>query len=136
MSNLNALVSNNSQPVAMAVSRLSASVSNLNEFTVQLPPLANSIGALVKSNEAGINNAVKNLEASSVSLTNIMTDLQNGRGTAGRLLRDEELARNLSAIAQNLSVTTSNLNQRGLWGILWKQKVPPPPKTKSPAKSK
>ncbi|MEK7780566.1 MAG: MlaD family protein [Verrucomicrobiota bacterium] len=134
VSNLSAVVSNNSQPVSFAVSNLSESVNNLNEFTSQLPPLASSISSLVKSNEASINSAVKNLEASSASLTNIMTDLQNGRGTAGRLLRDEELGRNLSAIAQNLSVATSNLNTRGLWGIMWKQKIPDPPKTNAPAK--
>lgn len=133
---LSALIATNSLPVSMAVSNFDKSVSNLNEFTAQLPALANSISSLVKSNEASINSAVKNLEASSVSLTNIMTDLENGRGAAGRLLQDEALANNLSAIAQNLSTTTSNLNQRGLWGILWKQKTPPAPKTNAPAKTK
>jgi hypothetical protein len=91
---------------------------------------------LVRSNEADIHTAVKNLEASSASFTNILADLQNGRGAAGRILRDEELAGNLSAIAQNLSLTTSNLNRGGLWGIMWKQKVPSPPKTNAPAKTK
>ena len=134
--NLNALVARNTQPVATAVSNFNESVGNLNAFTSQLPALANSLGSLVKSNEADIHTAVMNLEASSATLTNLLTDLQNGRGVAGRILRDEALAVNLSAIAQNLSVTTSNLNTRGLWGIMWKQKVPPPPKTNAPTKTK
>lgn len=134
--NLNALVASNTQPVAAAVSNFNESVNNLNEFTAQLPALANSLGSLVRSNEADIHQAVLNLETSSASLTNLLTDLQNGRGVAGRILRDEALAVNLSAIAQNLSVTTSNLNTRGIWGIMWKQKVPPPPKTNAPAKTK
>lgn len=127
MTKLNAIVSNNAAPVATAV-------SNLNAFTAQLPPLANKVSSLVASNGAELSTAIKNLETASVTLTNLMADLQNGRGVAGRLMRDEQLAANLSAIAHNLSVTTSNLNTRGLWGILWKQKVPAPAKTNTPSK--
>ena len=134
MTKLNAIVSNNAVPVATAV-------SNLNAFTAQLPPLADRANALasqasslVASNGAELSIAIKNLEIASASLTNMMTDLQNGRGVAGRLLRDDQLAANLSAIAQNLSVTTSNLNTRGLWGIMWKQKIPAPTKTNTATK--
>ena len=87
------------------------------------------VNSLVASNGAELSTAIKNLETASATLTNLMADLQNGHGVAGRLLRDEQLAANLSAIAQNLSVTTSNLNTRGLWGVLWKQKVPATAKT-------
>lgn len=126
---LNGMVTNNAQPVSLAV-------SNLNVFAAQLPPLVNYVSSLVQSNEAEVHVAVKNLEAGSATLTNLLTDLQNGRGAAGRILRDETLAADLSAVAQNLSITTSNLNTRGLWGIMWKQKVPLPPKTNAPAKTK
>jgi phospholipid/cholesterol/gamma-HCH transport system substrate-binding protein len=129
MQQLRLLVSNNAAPV-------SAAVSNLNLFTTQLPPLADYVHSIVATNETSLNSALRNLEAASVSLTNVLSDLENGQGVAGRLLRDETLAANLSAIAQNLSTTTSNLNTRGLWGIMWKQKLPPAPKTNAPAKSK
>lgn len=126
VSRLNTLVASNSTPVT-------AAVSNLNEFTRQLPPLATYVHSLVQSNGVEISTAINNLESASVTLTNLMTDLQNGRGVAGRLLRDEELAANLAAIAHNLSlttsnlsVTTSNLNRGGLWSILWRSKPPRP----------
>ena len=122
MTQLSAIVSNNATPVSTAV-------SNLNVFTAQLPPLANHVNSLVASNGAELSTAIKNLEIASITLTNLMFDLQNGHGVAGRLLRDEQLAANLGDIAYNLSVTTSNLNTRGLWGIMWKQKVPAPAKT-------
>lgn len=124
---LSGLVSNNTAPVNTVV-------SNLNQFAAQLPPLASYVHSLVATNEASLNNAIKNLETASGSLTNVLADLESGQGVAGRLLRDEALASNLNLIAQNLATTTSNLNTRGLWGILWKQKVPPPPKTNAPAK--
>lgn len=134
MTRLNAIVSDNTTPVATAV-------SNLNVFTAQLPPLANQANtlanqasALVASNGAELSIAIKNLEIASASLTNMMADLQAGHGAAGRLLRDEQLAANLSAVAHNLSVTTSNLNTRGLWGIMWKQKTPAPAKATTSTK--
>jgi phospholipid/cholesterol/gamma-HCH transport system substrate-binding protein len=126
---LGRLVASNAAPVNTVV-------SNLNQFTAQLPPLADHARSLLTSNETNLHSAILNLEAATVSLNRVVTDLQNGRGAAGRLLRDETLATNLNLIVQNLAVTTSNLNTRGLWGILWKQKTPPPPKTDAPAKSK
>ncbi len=129
ISNLNAVVTSNSQPIALAV-------SNLNLFAAQLPVVAHQISSLVASNQTEIHTTVKNLEAGSATLTNLLADLHEGRGVAGRLLRDEALSANLEAIARNLSVTTSNLNQRGLWGILWKQKPPPASKTKTSPESK
>jgi phospholipid/cholesterol/gamma-HCH transport system substrate-binding protein len=126
---LNAMVSSNTAPVSHAI-------SNLNAFTEQLPPIASQVNSLVSSNGQELSIAVKNLEIASATLTNLMADLQSGRGAAGRLLRDETMASNLTAIAQNLSITTSNLNTRGLWGILWKQKAPQTPKTNAPTKTK
>ena len=40
-------------------------------------------------------------------------------------LQNQELATNVQSIANNLAVTTSNLNRLGLWGILWSHKPAP-----------
>lgn len=127
MRNLSTIVTNNSQPIT-------AAVSNLHAFTAQLPALTDQINSVVNSNAAGLHMTVQNLETSSAIVTNLLTDLRAGRGAVGRLLRDETLANSLDDIAYNLSYTASNLNVRGLWGIMWKQKSPPPPRTNAPAK--
>ncbi len=124
VSGLNTMVATNTLPVTTAV-------SNLNAFTSHLPPLADYVSALVTNNGAEISTAIRNLEAGSATLTNLVAGLQRGEGAAGRLLRDETMAANLADIAYNLSITTSNLNTRGLWGILWKQKNPPPPRNQN-----
>ncbi len=54
--------------------------------------------------------------------------MQSGQGLAGTLLQNQQLATNVQAIANNLSVATSNLNRLGLWGILW-HKEPGSPTT-------
>ena len=117
ISNLNALVTANSQPVTSAV-------SNLNAFSGQLSPLAGRANDLLSNNAAAITVAVRNIETASGQLTNLLHELQTGRGPAGRILHDEEMAENISAVARNLSITSSNLNRFGLWGILRKPKEP------------
>ena len=60
----------------------------------------------------------------------LLEGVQAGKGLAGKLLENEEIASNVSQIVYNLSVTTSNLNRVGLWGILWQHR---PPRTNEPA---
>ena len=52
-----------------------------------------------------------------------------GRSLAGDVFGNEQLAASVSNIAQNLSTTTSNINQLGLWRVLWR---PQPPQTNAP----
>ncbi len=123
ISNLNLLVTANAQPVASAV-------SNLNVFSSQLSPVALRANDLLSNNAAAITVAIRNLETASGQLTNLLHELQTGRGPAGRVLHDEEMAENISAVARHLAITSSNLNHLGLWGILWKRKEP---RTNEPA---
>jgi phospholipid/cholesterol/gamma-HCH transport system substrate-binding protein len=104
--------------------------SNLVAFSEQMNQFAGVLRGVVETNRPTVQEAVKNIESSTVVLKNLMEDLQAGKGPAGNLLRSEQLATSLSQIGNNLSITTSNLNRLGLWGILWQHKpsrtnVPP-----------
>jgi hypothetical protein len=48
------------------------------------------------------------------------------------VLQNQDLATNVQTIAANLSITSSNLNRLGLWGIMWSHK-PAQPATNRPA---
>jgi phospholipid/cholesterol/gamma-HCH transport system substrate-binding protein len=122
---INALVATNGSQVSVAI-------SNIVFFSQQLTYLANSAGGVLATNSLQISAAVNNIEVSTGILTNLMTDLQSGKGLAGVVLQNQELATNVQVIANNLAVTTSNLNRAGLWGILWAHK---PPRTDAPAAS-
>jgi len=103
---------------------LSESASNLVLFSKQLNQFARQLNDIAATNREDINLTVKNVEASSESLKALAADLQQGKGLAGSLLKNPELAARASEIANNLSITTSNLNRLGLWGILWQHKPP------------
>ena len=119
---LNAVVGTNSASLA-------ASSSNLVVFTRQINEFASGLKDLVSTNRPVIDNAVSNIESATLTLKNAMEELQAGKGLAGKLLKDEEMAQHVSEMVNNLSITTSNLNRLGVWGILWKKKAPSPPKT-------
>lgn len=101
---------------------LQVASSNLMLFSTQLAAAGAEVQALVGANRDDITAAVKNVEAASLTVKQVLAELQAGRGLAGSLLKNEELSRQLATLSSNLAVTSSNLNSRGLWGILWKPK--------------
>jgi phospholipid/cholesterol/gamma-HCH transport system substrate-binding protein len=110
--------------VATNQAQVGAAVSNVVAFSQQLNRLGDSADALLASNGVQIAVATHNLADSSAALKNVISDVQNGKGLAGAILQNPVLAANVQAIASNLALTTSNLNQVGLWGILWAPKHP------------
>jgi ABC-type transporter Mla subunit MlaD len=112
MNGINAVIATNSSQVGLAV-------SNMLFFSQELTWMANSANSLLATNEPEITASVDNVKSATDDLKRIMDDLQSGRGLAGTMLQNEQLATNVQAIANNLSVATSNLNRLGLWSFLW-----------------
>ena len=115
VSNLNHLIVTNQAQVNFAI-------SNIVYFSHQLNGLADSAHDLLASNGAQISVATRNIADSTATLKSVVTDVQDGKGLAGTILQNQVLSSNVQAIASNLAETTSNLNQVGLWGILWAPK--------------
>jgi phospholipid/cholesterol/gamma-HCH transport system substrate-binding protein len=109
---------------------LGLAVSNLVFFSDRLNQSAIALRSLVATNSPHIEVAVKNIESSTATLKQLVEGVQEGKGLAGKLLENEEIAANVSQIVSNLNITTSNLNRLGLWGVLWQRK---PPRTNAPA---
>ena len=129
--NANQLVLANTAPIQLAV-------SNLVGFTAQLKDVARSGQGILDTNAPEIAVAISNLTASTATLANLLRGIESGRGLAGSLLKNEQLAANVSLISSNfaltssnLVMTTSNLNDQGLWRFLFGFRKPPPPRTKS-----
>jgi len=120
---LNSLVTSNAPA-------LSTSGSNLVTFSEQLTNFGGDLSQLLATNSPVLNAAVKNIESSTIMLKDLLADVQAGKGLAGNLLQNPVLATNVSLIVSNLSVTSSNLNRLGLWGIMWQHKPPKKDRTK------
>ena len=112
MSDINAIIATNGSQVGIAV-------SNVLIVSQELTQMADSANGLLATNNPEITASVNNIKSSTDDLKKIMDDLQSGRGLAGTVLQNQQLATNMQAIANNLSVASSNLNRLGLWGFLW-----------------
>ncbi len=115
--NLDGLITSNRQSVADAVSNVVYLSDQLNVMAVNLKGVLGTNGDILTA-------SMKNVESSSEVLKDVLSDVKAGKGLAGTLLENQQLATNLQAIASNLSVTTSNLNRLGLWHFLWHHEVP------------
>jgi ABC-type transporter Mla subunit MlaD len=113
--NLNGILTSNSPA-------LSQSVSNLVAFSHQLNDFGDGLNGILATNRQSVQVAVSNIESSTETLKLLLSDVHAGKGLAGELLRNDKLATNVVEIAQNLSITTSNLNRLGLWKLLWQHK--------------
>ena len=109
---INNIIATNSAQVGLAV-------SNVLFFSQELTRMADSANSLLATNGPEITASVNNIKSSTDALKKIMDDLQSGRGLAGTVLQNQQLATNVQAIANNLTVATSNLNRLGLWHFLW-----------------
>lgn len=123
VANINALVATNGAQIDMAV-------SNVVFFSQDLIHLSDTAQGVISTNGPEISAAVKNVESSTETLKQLMDDVQSGNGLVGTLLKNEQLSTNVQAVAANLAIATSNLNQLGLWHFLWHHELPP---TNAPA---
>lgn len=120
--------------IATNGTQVDGAVSNLVVFSQKMTQLADTAQALLNTNGSEVTMAAKNVESSTEVLKSLLSNVQSGKGLAGTVLQNEQLATNVQAIANNLSVATSNLNRLGLWGFLWHKEKPhtDPPTTNQP----
>jgi phospholipid/cholesterol/gamma-HCH transport system substrate-binding protein len=108
---------------------VNAAVTNLRSFSEKLNLIATDLDHLVATNRPAINESIQNLRDTLVSFKQVAADLEAGKGLAGGLLKDEamkaeaaSLINNANALAAAFATFGNNLNQRGIWRMLWKPK--------------
>jgi len=112
LSSLDALVTTNGPAIFTSGTNLVLMLSNANEVVL-------SARSLIESNRPALDQSISNLESATHRFDLLMADVQGGQGLAGKLLKNEEMAAELSEIVTDLSVTSSNLNRLGLWRVLF-----------------
>jgi phospholipid/cholesterol/gamma-HCH transport system substrate-binding protein len=108
---------------------VNSAVTNLLGFSERLKQAAGNLDVLVSSNGPAVDETIRNLRETSVSIKQVAADLEAGKGVIGGLLKDDEmkaqtamLISNASAMSAAFGTFGSNLNQNGIWRMLWKPK--------------
>ena len=112
---VNQLILTNTPPI-------NAAIENVVTFSEQLKDAGGDMQNLVATNRVVIDESLANIKATTESLRNLVAAAEQGKGLAGKLFSDEELARNFSMLSSNLVDVSAKLNRGGLWGILWADK--------------
>ena len=127
---VNALVETNSTPIFV-------SVSNLVQFSDQLSMVATELSQLVATNRFELTKAINSLDNTAQVLERLAYGVEEGRGLAGALLKDDQLKKQIGNLVADLQVAASNISN---YGLLYKPKKPsrqaqnPPYPGKSPIK--
>ncbi len=100
---------------------LNTSLTNLAGFSGDLRSLAGEVRQTIAENRAALSGSVKSLEDSSRVVSGIASNLDQGKGLAGAMLKDEALRQNLADTVANLAVVSSNMAR---YGLLYKPKPP------------
>ena len=105
-------------------------IGNLRRFSSRLDTAADSLNQLISTNSGDVHDALLDVRSAAANIKQFAADLESGPGLAASLVKDPELSRQLKSVvtnandlAANLSLFSSNLNQRGLWSMLWKPKT-------------
>lgn len=115
----NALVVNLDQILSTNSPSFTVTLTNFARFSEDLNRLTAEVRETLSENRASLAGAVKNLEDSSRTVRGLTADLDQGKGLAGAMFKDEEIRANLSATLVNLTTLSSNLAR---YGLLYKPK--------------
>lgn len=82
--------------IAANRAKIDGAVDNLNVTTGNLAKITDSI------NSANLAQTVRKLEGTLTNVDNILADVQNGKGTLGKLMKDEAVYKNLEGASNEL----------------------------------
>jgi phospholipid/cholesterol/gamma-HCH transport system substrate-binding protein len=111
---------------------IQVAASNLVAFSEDMALFADRLNTVLQTNAEEFSIAVKNVQKSTETIDSILKDVHAGKGTAGTLLHNEQVAADVTAIVNNLSLSTSNLNRLGFWRWMWHRETPP--RTNAPSR--
>jgi phospholipid/cholesterol/gamma-HCH transport system substrate-binding protein len=101
---------------------LSQSITNFSDFTEKLNRVTLELQETVVTNRIEFTAAIKNIERATERADKILEEVEQGKGLAGSLLKNEEMAKYTSLMLSNFMAFGSNVNHKGLWGVIRKPK--------------
>jgi len=102
---------------------LSLSVTNLAMFTEKLNHLTAELQDTLATNKLELSAAMQNIGRATGRADRILEEVEQGKGLAGAILKNDEMAVYTSLLVSNFMVFGSNLNERGIWGVFRRPKA-------------
>lgn len=100
---LNGTLAGANKMIAASGPKLDGTLNNLNTMSTNFAALSTDLKSL------DIQSTFTNLDNATANMDKIMTDIQNGKGSVGKLLKDEELYANLTGASKELELLLGDL---------------------------
>jgi len=108
---------------------LTAAVSNFEVVSATLTNSAAQLDQIIATNSGEVHTVVTNLTAASYEIKQFTVDLRDTNGPVAALLKDQHLKAEMESAVSNannmlteFSIFGHNLNEKGIWRMLWKPK--------------
>jgi phospholipid/cholesterol/gamma-HCH transport system substrate-binding protein len=102
---------------------LSQSITNFSDFTEKLNRVTLELQETVVTNRIEFTSAIKNIERATMRADKILAEVDEGKGLAGSLLKNPEMANYTTLMLSNFMAFGSNVNHKGVWGVIRKPKA-------------
>lgn len=103
---------------------LGQSITNFSAFTEKLNRVTLELQDTVATNRIEFTSAIKNIERATQRADRILEEVEQGKGLAGGLLKNPDMANYTTLMLSNFMAFGSNVNHKGLWGVIRKPKEP------------
>ena len=103
MHNLNQASVNLNKMLVANQANLNATLSNANKITTDLSKVSGQLS------EAELNKVITNAQTTLTNLNTLLADVEGGKGTIGKLLKDEALYKDLDKSAKQLELLLQDL---------------------------
>lgn len=103
LKSINQITQNTNQLITDNKAKLNHSIDNFDKISTNFSKISDSLA------QANLGQTVKNLDASLAEVNKIMQDIQQGKGSMGKLMKDEKMYNNLTAASKELELLLADM---------------------------
>ena len=110
---VNGILDQNQQNLQLTLANIKTITANFEGYNVAITKILNNTNNFTDSlQQANIKQTVENLNTSIVQLKSLLTDLNSGKGTLGKVIKDDELYTKVDSAIGNLNVLLKDVKAR------------------------
>lgn len=113
LAKINNILAANQENLRLTIKNLQSISGNIEKSNAAITTIINNAGSITDSlKQANIKQTVQNLNATIVELNTVISGIENGKGTLGKLVKDETLYTKLDSTVGNLNGLLKDVKAR------------------------
>ena len=110
---INGILATNDKTIKLTLDNLQSFTDNLQKNNDKITHLLTNVGDLSDSlKQADLKETIQNLDATIIQLKAMLTDINQGKGTLGKVVKDDQLYNKVDSAIGNLNVLLKDVKAR------------------------